>query len=158
MSRISVYETDEYGDTRLAGWFDLDRATVIDSGTRWDGNNVVPIATGSPWVDESVIRTAGGRWVIRHNATRYRNGRDSYRYIDDDTARLWMVANEAGDDVLAAYFGTIEEEVRFGRPEIGPQIKVRVPEDVLAQIDARAATTELSRSAWVRRAIESALR
>lgn len=62
------------------------------------------------------------------------------------------------DAVLAAYFGTIEEEVRFGRPEIGPQIKVRVPEDVLAQIDARAATTELSRSAWVRRAIESALR
>ena len=64
-TRINVYETDEYGDTTLAGWFNLDRATVIDSGTRWDGNNVVPIATGSPWVDEELIRTAGGRWKAR---------------------------------------------------------------------------------------------
>lgn len=157
-TRINVYETDEYGSTSLAGWFNLDRATVIDSGTRWDGNNVVPIATGSPWVDEYLIRTAGGRWVIRHNATRYHNGRDSYRYIDDDAARLWMVENEAGDDLLAAHFGPVEEEVRFGRPEIGPQIKIRVPEDVLAQIDAKVADTDLSRSAWVRRAIEAALR
>lgn len=69
-----------------------------------------------------------------------------------------MVENEAGDDLLAAHFGAVEEEVRFGRPEIGPQIKIRVPEDVLAQIDAKVADTDLSRSAWVRLAIEAALR
>jgi hypothetical protein len=156
MTRISVFDDHAI----LAGWFDLDRATVIDSGTRYDGSNVVPVATGSPWVDEYLIRTSGGRWVIRHNATRYCNGSDSYRFVSDDEAREWMIRCEVDDETMTRLVGQIEEESgppRLGRPEIGPQIKVRLPEDVIAAVDDRADAEGLTRSAWIRRAVESAL-
>ena len=46
---------------------------------------------------------------------------------------------------------------RGGRPAIGPQINVAIPPEVVARVDAAARAAGISRSEWIRRAIESAL-
>ena len=45
----------------------------------------------------------------------------------------------------------------IGRPVIGPQLKVRLPEALIARIDAVAEVASLTRSAWIRQALEDAL-
>ena len=44
-----------------------------------------------------------------------------------------------------------------GRPAIGPQINVAIPPELLARVDAAARKAGISRSAWIRRAVEAAL-
>ena len=44
-----------------------------------------------------------------------------------------------------------------GRPVIGPQIAVSMPPELLARVDAAARKAGISRSAWIRRAVEAAL-
>ena len=44
-----------------------------------------------------------------------------------------------------------------GRPAIGPQINVAISPEVVARVDAAARAAGISRSEWIRRAIESAL-
>lgn len=60
-----------------------------------------------------------------------------------------QVAEATGQDV--------EEERSPGRPEIGPQVKVRLPDDTLARVDAAAEAAGVTRSAWVREAVEAHL-
>lgn len=48
------------------------------------------------------------------------------------------------------------ESPKLGRPEIGPQIKVRLPEEVIARVDALATEAGVSRSEWVRQAVTAA--
>ncbi len=44
-----------------------------------------------------------------------------------------------------------------GRPAIGPAISVKVPEEMLAAIDAAAGVQEIARAEWIRRACAAAL-
>ena len=46
---------------------------------------------------------------------------------------------------------------RGGRPPIGPQINVAVAPATVARIDAAARAAGISRSEWIRRAVEAAL-
>jgi hypothetical protein len=43
-----------------------------------------------------------------------------------------------------------------GRPEVGPNVNVRIPADLLAWIDERAGDVGLSRAAFIRDALEFA--
>lgn len=49
------------------------------------------------------------------------------------------------------------EERRPGRPEIGPAVQVRLPEDLLEQIDALAEQAGISRAETIRQLLEKAL-
>lgn len=40
-----------------------------------------------------------------------------------------------------------------GRPRIGTPVEVRIPDDVLAQIDVEAARLEVTRAAYIRRVV-----
>lgn len=44
-----------------------------------------------------------------------------------------------------------------GRPPIGPQINVAISPEVVARVDTAARAAGVSRSEWIRRAIEAAL-
>ena len=46
---------------------------------------------------------------------------------------------------------------RGGRPAIGPQINVAIPPETVARVDAAARKAGISRSEWIRRAVEAAL-
>lgn len=45
---------------------------------------------------------------------------------------------------------------KMGRPEIGPQLKIRFPEDLIVQVDGFAAQAGVTRSEWIRRAVRRA--
>ena len=81
-------------------------------------------------------------------------------YIDADTAREWLIHNEYSEDAIEAATGEVvpEEPPVMGRPEIGPQVKVRMPVDLIARVDEFADEAGVSRSEWVRRAVEAAAR
>ena len=160
MARINVTDDADV----VVGWFNPDKAEIIKSGRTWDGSNQVSIATGRVGAEEYLWRTAQGRWVLNRDERKLfandRQGLDLYRFVHDDEAREWMIRCEVDDETLTRLVGQIEEESgppRLGRPEIGPQIKVRLPEDVIAAVDDRADAEGLTRSAWIRRAVESAL-
>ena len=44
-----------------------------------------------------------------------------------------------------------------GRPAIGPQVNIAIPPATLARVDVAARAAGISRSEWIRRAIELAL-
>ena len=44
-----------------------------------------------------------------------------------------------------------------GRPVIGPQINVAIPPETVARVDTAARAAGISRSEWIRRAVEAAL-
>lgn len=150
MSRINIYNTDEYGERTLEGWFDPRKATRYDSDREWDGNNMVSVVTRSQWVDEFLYRTPGGRWVLNHDATRYCNGPDTYSFITPAEAREWLIRSEGNDEAVAQWFGEIEEERGPGRPEVGKPINVRLGDELLAWVDAEAGRIGKTRSDTLR--------
>ena len=151
MSRVNVF--DEFGE--LKGWFDEAKAEEFKEATRWDGSNHISIATGSQTEHEQLYRTAGGRWVL-NRWSQWQGTQETYRFISDQEAREWLLAN--GEDKAAErYFGEIEEERGPGRPEIGPVIQVRLPEELLAKVDAVAMRDDLSRAEAVRQLLDRGL-
>ena len=46
----------------------------------------------------------------------------------------------------------------IGRPRVGERVSIRLPDDVLAEIDRRADTASLSRAEAIRRLLDRALR
>lgn len=158
MARINIYTIDEFEDTKtLEGWFDPQKATCYEADRRFDGNNMVSVITGSQWVDEYVYRTAGGRWVLNHDATRDHNGPDTYRFISDDEAREWLIRSERNDAAVKEHFGEIEEERGPGRPKVGEPINVRLGDDLLARVDAEAERRGKTRAETVRELVAAAL-
>lgn len=76
-------------------------------------------------------------------------------YIDDDPATY--TAEEFATACMMSH-GEIEALKRGpGRPEIGPAIQVRLPEDLLAAVDARADAEGVSRAEMVRMLLAEAL-
>lgn len=130
MTRVNI--TNE--DGTHAGHFDDDKADTFGEDTEHDGRNTISVATGSQWDHEAVYRTSGGKWVL--NAWSNRQGSlETYRFIDDDTARTWLLRNKH-DESVARYFGAIpdEEDARPGRPEIGGKVTVNLG-DLVADLD-----------------------
>lgn len=165
MARQNVYaypDPDDFdGATSLAGWFDRDAdgANSWSEDTRFDGNNHISLATGSQWDHEELWRSAGGRWVICW-WSQWEGRQDRWYFVDDDAARDWLLRNEYPSDKVAQIMGdAVEDEAgpAWGRPPIGPAIKVAVDPDVLAQADAAAHSAGITRAEWVRRAIDQAL-
>lgn len=138
-------------------WADLSKAEAYADGTRWNGNNNVGRNSGSEWIDETLYRTAGGRWLLNRDATRYHNGDDAYRYLTDDEARDWLIRTEEHEDAIERHFGTPEEERGPGRPAIGAQVKIAIDPEMLAAVDVAAGSAGVTRSEWVRRAIAATL-
>lgn len=132
MSRVTV--TDDEGTT--VGWYDLDRAEGWSEGTRWDGNNHVSRATGSQYDHEELRRTAGGRWAI-HSWSQWQGRGGGERFIEPTEALDWLVQNQYPRAEIQQIIGVdLEEERGPGRPAIGRQVTVTLPEDQLATIDA----------------------
>jgi len=160
MNRINVYSSpgeDDYTAPAKLGWFDPSAAERFDQDTRWDGNNMIGVITGSQWVDEYLYRTRGGRWVRNHDAHRYCNGPDTYEFITDGQARDWLLRSECNDDAVQRFFGEIEEERGPGRPEIGGAVHVRFGADLLAMVDTYAAQRSISRAEAIRRLTQDAV-
>lgn len=138
-------------------WADLARAEAYADGTRWTGEAMVGLNSRSQWIDETLYRTAGGRWLLNTDATRCNNGPDSYRYLTDDEARDWLIRTGEHEEAVQRHFGEPEEERGPGRPAIGAQVKIAMNPAVVAAVDAAAESAGLSRSEWVRRAVAAAL-
>lgn len=142
---------------QVAGWFERDKATEYPEGTAWDEANTISLATGTAWDSEALWRTAQGRWVL-HEWARRDGDTETWRYIDDEQARDWLLRNAYPDAEVDAALGVgLAEEVGPGRPEIGPQVKVRLPAEVLAAVDAAAQAAGVSRSAWIRDCVTGVL-
>jgi hypothetical protein len=164
MTRINIYTSDDeqaygYGKPSLLGWFDPATSEAFEQDTRWDGNNMVGVITGSQWVDECLYRTKGGKWVRNNNATRYMGGPNTFEFLADDEARDWLLRSECNDEAIERFFGDVaeEEDRRPGRPTIGEPVGVRLG-DHLPAIDEFAARAGLKRAAAVRRLAAIGLR
>ena len=158
MRRQNVWEYsgDPYAGPQLAGWFDLEAATEYPDGVRQDDAfNDISLITGSQWERESLYRTSGGRWVRRHWSMRAGNA-ETWEYISVDAAREWLTRSDYDSAAIEAATGD-PMPPEMGRPEIGPQVKVRLPADVLARVDAAADAAGKTRSAWLRAVIEEAV-
>lgn len=82
---------------------------------------------------------------------------------DDDPEEGWLSVAKAletirhygwapGEPVENKYDGLEVplRPARHGRPEIGPRIQVRLPESLVAEVDALAEAAGVSRAAWIR--------
>ncbi|MGW1180196.1 hypothetical protein [Streptomyces drozdowiczii] len=154
-TRINV--TNHYGE--LTGHFILESAKLFQESTKSvDDFTQVSVNTGSERLHETLYRTAGGQWVIA-NWSDFADSTTDYRFIDDEQAKSWLLLNEE-DAAVEKYFGELEEEAGpnlGGRPQIGPKVETRLPADVLAKVDARAASQSIPRADVLRQLIERGL-
>lgn len=155
MARINVYRYDSEDGKQLDGWFNAHTAEFFKEATTWDGNNHISVHTGSQWHHQGLYRTKGGRWVL-NCWSNWQGSQETYQFITEQDARTWLLKND--DDAAAErFFGPIEEERGPGRPEIGPPVNVRFPEDVLTRLDVAARAEGISRAEKIRRLVEAAL-
>ncbi|WP_030895461.1 hypothetical protein [Streptomyces sp. NRRL F-5053] len=164
MTRIMVPNGD--GTT---GWFDDERLREEFTETSvWDGNNWRGVCSGMQIKSAELLLTAEGRWVLHEDSSSEFNGPDSYRWLTDDEARVWLMKSGTGnrgpaDEALEAVerlWPDVPEESgpsEGGRPAVGPAISVAYPEDLLQRIDAAAAKEETSRAAWLQTAAREKL-
>lgn len=165
MDRITIYDTDEYGERSTLGWFDLDAADLVEvEGQRWDGNNHRGALSGLQLSRAELYRTKGGRWVEHTDARNEFNGPNTWRFLTEDEARTWLMKCGADDaeDILASWFPDTPDEEgpkpQGGRPAIGPTINVAYPRELLDKIEAAADKAGMSRAAWLRQIAEAATR
>jgi len=154
MGRINILAEDG----TLAGHFLTEKATLFSDGKRWDGNNMIGESSGSQWVDEYLYRTAGGKWVLNVDSTRYMSGPDRFEYATAEQAREWLLRSKNNDEAIEKYFGDIpdEEDRRPGRPEIGEPVQVRFG-DLLSAVDAYAAAKGIKRAEAIRQLVSAGL-
>lgn len=156
MTRINVYDYNEYDGQTLIGWYDWDRADRYEADARWDGHNHIDINTGSQWDHQILLRTAQGRWVL-HTWSQRQGRDDTNEFVDEEAARTWLIAN-GQDGVVQEWFGAaVEPERGPGRPEVGPAFSLRFPPALLARVDAVAAAEGTSRAAKIRQLVEAAI-
>lgn len=144
MTRINITETGDYGDTRVIGWFNEDKAVEFKEDTDWDD---ISVNTRSQWDHQSLYRTAQGRWVLCCYSNR-QGFEPTYEFVGDDKAREWLILNME-DQAVADHFGEVEEERGPGRPAIGDAINVRLG-DQLEPVDTWAAEQGVSRAEAIR--------
>lgn len=151
MARINVI--DEGG--AFQGWFDRSAAERFDQATYFDGSNHISRATGSQWLDEILYRTAGGRWVLERRS-RWGKARDWRCFLSADEAREWLLLCEH-DEAVERLFGPVEPERGPGRPEVGPAVHLRLPEELLARVRALAAERGASQAETLRELVARGL-
>lgn len=155
MGRTNIYRYDDYEGKTLDSWFYPEKSERFDEDTRWDGNNQVSLVTGDQFEHETLYRTGKGRWVL-HHWSQWQGREETYQYISDDKAREWLLTCNH-DKAVETYFGELEEEGPGpGRPSVGPQINIRLGDDLTARVDAVKRQGE-SRAAVIRRLLEHAL-
>lgn len=113
MLNIRAYDEDE-GVYRLVGRFDLDKVTTWDCVKEWDGRNHADVHTRDWTTSTSLLRTAGGRWVLETRSN-WEGVGTTREFITPDAAREWLLVNGDDDDV-AKHFG---EDVTA---EYGPSV------------------------------------
>lgn len=74
-----------------------------------------------------------------------------------DQARHERPQHTDSADIQDSYRKNLTEDLSPEHLPLGPVVKVRLPENVLAIIDAKADAARLSRSALIRRIIENAI-
>lgn len=142
MTRVNVYyypET-EFGETTLAGWFNPDSAISYAEDTRWDGHNHVSVNPVGRYGHQALYRTKGGRWVL-NTWSQWEGSEDRYEFVDDATAKDWLLRNDE-DDAVERWFGELEEESGpnlGGRPVVGDKVEVRLDEETLNRVNKLAA-------------------
>lgn len=150
MARTNVF--DDNGD--YAGHFNADKASYHSERTRWNGQNHVSLATGTEWDHEELIRTAGGDWVLRR-WSQWEGSKEGYSYVSPGKAQEWLLISEYDDDEIAEIMGApVEEERGPGRPPVGRELKIAIPEETIAKMDALVEAGEArSRAEIVRAAL-----
>lgn len=154
MTRQNVYAySDDTDRPRIVGHFDRDKATEYPEDTRFDGSNLISLATGTQWEHEAVFRTAGGLWVMNW-WSQWQGSQETWQYVEPEWVREWLLRNEYDDDAIEAALGepVAEEEGpgEYGRPLVGPKIEVRLPAFTLTVLDALAAADGKKRAEYVR--------
>lgn len=163
MNRITIFETDEYGDRHRVGHFDLDAAEhILEEDRRWDGQVMRGVISGMQINRAQLYRTAGGRWVENVDRTPEFNGPDIWRFLTDEQAREWMLKSggQEAEEALTRWFPETPDESGpnlGGRPVVGPKAEVRFDPDVLAKVDARAAAEGVKRAEMLRRLVVAGL-
>jgi hypothetical protein len=165
MNRINVYsypDQDDYDAMQdgpiLQGWFDLDKAELIDPDTYWNGHNHVNVHTRREHYHQYLYRTSSGRWVL-NSTSNWEGVRPTYEFLTEEQAREWLIVN-GSDDLIAKYFAPLEEEsgpAPTGRPAIGKPFPMRLEPDVLAEVDRRADDEGVSRAEMIRRLVAAGL-
>lgn len=165
MARSNVYVRNEIAPGEVewerVGSFDPATAVVeIDENRRWNGSDLTGVHAGQ-WEHETLYRTRRGRWILLHWSQRA-GSRPRYMLISDAEALEWLRVDESDEAnaIIARYWPGDDDDVDVrgpGRPEVGPQISVRIPEDVLGVLDTLAEQRGLTRSELVRQLIADAL-
>lgn len=79
-------------------WFNPHAAECFTEDTRWNGRNLISVATGSQWEHEELYRTPKGTWIL-HSWSQWQGSRPLYEVISDTQARTWLIDQDHGDDV-----------------------------------------------------------
>lgn len=130
MSRILIYTDptpDEYvylGVTRkVVGSFSTETAECWQSSADDDTTRV--------WL------TPAGKWVL--------TSRENVYYLTSKQARAWLVRH-GWTDAVAEHLNHAER----GRPEIGPEVKLRLDPKTIARVEELAAINGFDRSEQMR--------
>lgn len=153
MTRITVRDAD--GD--VDGWFDLESAIYYPGARQWDGDNMACVhLKDKNFRYQHLYRTKGGRWVLNIQSN-WRGEEPKWWYATDEEARKWLIVN-GNDDVVEQYWGPVEEErAPGGRPSTGDPVKVNLPPEHIARLDALAEERGTTRAALIRAAVAAYL-
>jgi hypothetical protein len=159
MNRINVFaEQDDYDATlKLVGWFDRDAAEKFaERKAAFDGANLAGVHLRDQNAGQVLYHTAGGRWVL-HEWSAWQGTEDQWSFIGVDDAREWLLIN-GDDDAIEFLFGApVEPERGPGQPPIGPEVRAKMPPELIARIDAEAEREGVTRSEAIRRLLGRAL-
>ncbi|SDS54914.1 hypothetical protein [Actinoplanes derwentensis] len=106
---IHIYYSDDPFDENppLQGSFDYDKALRFDEASEPDSDSRCGAGTNTPELinKQSLLRTAGGRWVYEHFLQRPPNEPElTYWFEDDDYAVIWL-QHAKRQNVVEHYFG-----------------------------------------------------
>lgn len=87
-------------------WFNPEAAECFQEKTRWDGRNHISVPTGSQWEHEELYRTRNGTWVL-HEWSQWQGSYNSYKTVSEETAKLWLIDNNKGDDAERFFPGAL---------------------------------------------------
>ncbi|MDQ1041493.1 hypothetical protein QFZ75_007995 [Streptomyces sp. V3I8] len=156
-TRINVIDP---GSGSLQGWFVLEAATrYLEQAAYINGFDKRSVNTLSTDAHQTLYRTKRGRWVLSC-WTDWQNDIPTYEFVDEDTAKRWLILNDE-DAAVEEHFGPMDEESGpnlGGRPAIGPKIPgFPVPQALLERVDDYAKGEGISRNEAMRRLMERGL-